>query len=103
MPSNYRHWFSLKWHGHLGHEFARAGCPCHLKLTQYRIIDLLKEMQVWKDKFRVSSNEPMARLLSLYGGRGSRVCRLTDCAKSGQRARRQKCIASGFLTSLCWH
>jgi hypothetical protein len=37
-------WFSLKWHGHLGHEFARAepalsggkGCSCHLKLKQYR-------------------------------------------------------------------
>jgi hypothetical protein len=25
----------LKWHGHLGHEFARAGCPCHLELNQY--------------------------------------------------------------------
>jgi hypothetical protein len=91
VPSNYRHWFSLKWHGHLGREFARAepalsgakGCPCHLKLNQYRIIDLLKEMQVAKDKFRVSANEPVARLLSLYGGRGSRVCRLTDRARSG--------------------
>ena len=39
----FSHWFSLKWHGHLGHEFARAepalsgakGCPCHLKLNQY--------------------------------------------------------------------
>jgi len=25
----------LKWHGHLGHEITRAGCPCHLKLRHY--------------------------------------------------------------------
>jgi hypothetical protein len=38
------HWFSSKWHGHPGHEFARAepalseakGRPCHLKLNRYR-------------------------------------------------------------------
>ena len=35
LNGDFGHWFSLKWLGHLGHEFARAGCPCHLKLNQH--------------------------------------------------------------------
>ena len=27
---------SLRWHGHLGHDFTRAGCPCHFKLRHHR-------------------------------------------------------------------
>ena len=37
LNGDFGHWFSLKWHDHLGHEFARAGCPCYLKLNQYPI------------------------------------------------------------------
>jgi hypothetical protein len=34
----HRQCLSLRWHGCLGHDFTRAGCPCHIKMRRYRQI-----------------------------------------------------------------